>query len=228
VDQIRYRTEPKSQCFKKTRNESSNTEALGLHTINLSQKTTRKSFFDFFQQTAHTPCMNHVKLCVCLGMLNQVLFVAMSDEAQLNSSLNLMRRLPPSAAENSLAGLIEIAPQLTDELLTHVDQPLKVHKDPKAGKYFVQCDYNRDGDSYRCAVHCFTQRNIYLDPRGRTNIFPLWLMVSFFFLFFIFFLMSFGFCKGFKLTWLLGFLPSKRLRELEITANSLFDTYRKL
>lgn len=25
-----------------------------------------------------------------------------------------------------------------------------------------------------------------------------------------------------------GFLPSKRLREMEVVANSLFDTYRKL
>jgi len=111
----------------------------------------------------------------------------MSDEAQVNSCLNLMRRLPPSACENSLAGLIEIAPQLTDELLTHVDQPLKVYKDSKTGKNYVLCDYNRDGDSYRSPWS-----NEYFPPMSD------------------------------------GFLPSKRLRELEITANSLFDTYRKL
>jgi len=105
----------------------------------------------------------------------------------LNSCLNLMRRLPPSACENSLAGLIEIAPQLTDELLTHVDQPLKVHKDPKSGKNYVLCDYNRDGDSYRSPWS-----NEYFPPMAD------------------------------------GFLPSKRLRDLEVTANSLFDTYRKL
>jgi len=111
----------------------------------------------------------------------------MSEEAQLNSCLNLMRRLPPSACENSLAGLIEIAPQLTDELLTHVDQPLKVYKDPKSGKNYVLCDYNRDGDSYRSPWS-----NEYFPPMAD------------------------------------GFLPSKRLRDLEVTANSLFDTYRKL
>lgn len=71
------------------------------------------------------------------------------SEEQLNSALNLMRRMPPSSVENSLAGLIELVPELTDELLTHVDQPLKVEKDPKSGKNFVLCDYNRDGDSYR-------------------------------------------------------------------------------
>jgi len=72
----------------------------------------------------------------------------MSDE-QLNSALNLMRRMPPSSIENSLAGLIELVPDLTDDLLNHVDQPLKIRKDPKSGKEFILCDYNRDGDSYR-------------------------------------------------------------------------------
>jgi capping protein beta len=71
------------------------------------------------------------------------------SEEKLNSALNLMRRMPPSSVENSLAGLIELCPQLTDELLNHVDQPLKVKKDPKTGAEFILCDYNRDGDSFR-------------------------------------------------------------------------------
>jgi len=70
-------------------------------------------------------------------------------EDKLNSALNLMRRMPPSSTENSLAGLLELAPILTDELLTHVDQPLKIAMDEAEGKEFVLCDYNRDGDSYR-------------------------------------------------------------------------------
>lgn len=73
----------------------------------------------------------------------------MSDEEKLDAALNLMRRMPPSSTENTLAGLIEMVPELTDDLLTQVDQPLKVQKDPKTGKMFVLCDYNRDGDSYR-------------------------------------------------------------------------------
>jgi len=48
-----------------------------------------------------------------------------------------------------LAGLIELVPDLTEDLLNHVDQPLKVSKDTKAGREFILCDYNRDGDSYR-------------------------------------------------------------------------------
>jgi capping protein beta len=89
--------------------------------------------------------------------------------------------------ENSLAGLIEMVPSLTDELLTHVDQPLKVQKDPKSGKNYVLCDYNRDGDSYRSP--------------WSNEYFPA--MAD-------------------------GFLPSKTLRELEVTANTLFDVYRKM
>lgn len=73
----------------------------------------------------------------------------MSEAEQLDSALNLMRRMPPSSVENSLAGLIELVPDLTDDLLNHVDQPLKVEKDTKTGKKFILCDYNRDGDSYR-------------------------------------------------------------------------------
>jgi capping protein beta len=57
--------------------------------------------------------------------------------------------MPPSSIENSLAGLIELTPHLTDELLNHVDQPLKVEKDLKTNKNYIKCDYNRDGDSYR-------------------------------------------------------------------------------
>lgn len=73
----------------------------------------------------------------------------MAEDAQLTSALNLMRRMPPSSVENSLAGLIELVPHLTDDLLNHVDQPLKVEKCQKTGKFFILCDYNRDGDSYR-------------------------------------------------------------------------------
>jgi len=75
------------------------------------------------------------------------------SEEQLNSALNLMRRMPPSSVENSLAGLIELAPDLTDDLLNHVDQPLKVKKDTVKNQEFVLCDYNRDGDSFRSDTH---------------------------------------------------------------------------
>jgi capping protein beta len=67
----------------------------------------------------------------------------------LQSALNLIRRMPPSQAENSLAGLLQLKPEMTDELLQHIDQPLKIEQDTKTGKEFIICDYNRDGDCYR-------------------------------------------------------------------------------
>lgn len=68
---------------------------------------------------------------------------------KLKASLNIMRRMPPAQTETSLSGLINLVPELTDELLQRVDQPLQVQTDPEAGKKFVICDLNRDGDSYR-------------------------------------------------------------------------------
>lgn len=40
----------------------------------------------------------------------------------ISSCLNLMRRLPPKDIENSLEGLLNLVPQVTDELLQRVDQ----------------------------------------------------------------------------------------------------------
>jgi len=71
----------------------------------------------------------------------------MADK-RLLASLDLMRRMPPSRMENSLEELIDLAPDLTDDLLNTVDQPLQVSKDSQKNVYLL-CDYNRDGDSYR-------------------------------------------------------------------------------
>lgn len=68
---------------------------------------------------------------------------------QINSALNIMRRLPPSKIEFNISGLINLMPDLTDELLQRIDQPLKTGKDKKTGKLYLLCDYNRDGDSHR-------------------------------------------------------------------------------
>ncbi len=70
-------------------------------------------------------------------------------ETQLNSALNIMRRMPPSRIEFNLSGLVNLVPELTDELLQRVDQPLQTAKDEETGKQYLLCDYNRDGDSYR-------------------------------------------------------------------------------
>lgn len=60
-----------------------------------------------------------------------------------------MRRLPPSQIENNLAGLLDLVPDYTEQLLSAVDQPLKIAHDPVSKRDYLLCDYNRDGDSYR-------------------------------------------------------------------------------
>lgn len=64
-------------------------------------------------------------------------------------ALSLMRRLPPNKVEQNLSGLLNLAPEDTDELLQRVDQPLEEAACAETGRKFLLCDYNRDGDSYR-------------------------------------------------------------------------------
>jgi len=68
---------------------------------------------------------------------------------QLDCALDLMRRLPPTKIEDNLACLIDLVPDLTEQLLSAVDQPLKIAHDKSAKRDYLLCDYNRDGDSYR-------------------------------------------------------------------------------
>lgn len=72
----------------------------------------------------------------------------MAADPRLLAALDLMRRMPPSRMEQSLEELVDLAPDLTDDLLNTVDQPLQVSKDAQKNPYLL-CDYNRDGDSYR-------------------------------------------------------------------------------
>ncbi|KAJ1761469.1 F-actin-capping protein subunit beta [Coemansia sp. RSA 2523] len=71
------------------------------------------------------------------------------NEQQMDCALDLMRRLPPQSVEENLVTLLEVLPELTEDLLAAVDQPLKVRQDAHSGKEYLVCDYNRDGDSYR-------------------------------------------------------------------------------
>jgi len=70
-------------------------------------------------------------------------------EQQLDCALDLMRRLPPQQIEKNLSDLIDLVPNLCEDLLSSVDQPLKIARDKNVGKDYLLCDYNRDGDSYR-------------------------------------------------------------------------------
>jgi capping protein beta len=44
----------------------------------------------------------------------------------MDQALDLMRRMPPANVQNNLAALLGLAPELTEELLSRVDQPLQV------------------------------------------------------------------------------------------------------
>jgi capping protein beta len=60
-----------------------------------------------------------------------------------------MRRLPPQKTEENLAQLIDLVPNLHEELINAVDQPLKIGSCKKEGKDYILCAFNRDGDSHR-------------------------------------------------------------------------------
>ena len=70
----------------------------------------------------------------------------------IDSMLDLMRRLPPTRTEENVGALVDICPDEADELLQSVDQPLQVMVDRATGREYLACDYNRDGESYRCAA----------------------------------------------------------------------------
>ena len=95
-------------------------------------------------------CANHgktFKLSPKLFRMSRKSFL--QTDQQLDCALDLMRRLPPQQIEKNLSDLIDLVPDLCEDLLSSIDQPLKVATDKKVGKDYLLCDYNRDGDSYR-------------------------------------------------------------------------------
>ncbi len=71
------------------------------------------------------------------------------SSSRVSAALDIMMRMPPSRVEQSLSGIISIAPDDADELLQRIDQPLQEQVDGETGRKYLICDYNRDGDSYR-------------------------------------------------------------------------------
>lgn len=82
--------------------------------------------------------------------------------------LDLMRRLPPQKTADNMAKLVDClggpSNDVADEILSSVDQPLRVMQD-STGRDFLACDFNRDslgddaaaddagtssGDAHRC------------------------------------------------------------------------------
>ncbi|KAL8842537.1 MAG: hypothetical protein Q9170_000491 [Blastenia crenularia] len=68
---------------------------------------------------------------------------------QFDSALDLLRRLPPHSTSANLHRICTLAPDLTEDLLSSVDQPLQTRQCKKTKRDYLLCDYNRDGDSYR-------------------------------------------------------------------------------
>ena len=61
----------------------------------------------------------------------------------------MLRRLSPRDVSLNVNRITELVPDLTEDLLSSVDQPLDVRRCKKTGRDYLLCDYNRDSDSYR-------------------------------------------------------------------------------
>lgn len=70
-------------------------------------------------------------------------------EADHLHSSDLLRRLNPRDTKKNLQSITSIVPDLTEDLLSSVDQPLEIRRCPQTNRDYLLCDYNRDGDSYR-------------------------------------------------------------------------------
>jgi len=73
----------------------------------------------------------------------------MASEVQFDAALDLLRRLSPLTVTDNLNAITTLVPDLTEDLLSSVDQPLTSARCKKTGRDYLLCDYNRDGDSYR-------------------------------------------------------------------------------
>ncbi|OAA61004.1 snf2 family helicase [Niveomyces insectorum RCEF 264] len=62
-----------------------------------------------------------------------------------DSALDLLRRLNPKHTADHLNSILQLAPDLTEDLLSSVDQPLTVRRCKQTGRDYLLCDYNREG-----------------------------------------------------------------------------------
>lgn len=133
----------------------------------------------------------------------------------MDCALDLMRRLPPQQIEKNLIDLIDLAPALCEELLSSVDQPLKIAKDRESGRDYLLCDYNRDGDSYRSPwSNKYIINNIHILKLNFVQISTIQIESTILF--------------RYDPPLDDGSMPSERLRKLEIEANHAFDQYRDM
>lgn len=122
----------------------------------------------------------------------------------LTTTSDLLRRLNPKHTAEHLNSLITLAPDLTEDLLSSVDQPLTVRRCRQTGRDYLLCDYNRDGDSYRSPWS--NEFDPPLDESGPGGV-------------------SAGVGSEGAGE---AAIPSERVRRMEIKANEAFDVYREL
>jgi hypothetical protein len=76
-----------------------------------------------------SPCTSHRE--------PQLTLLCYTEEDPLTACLDLTRRLPPQAIESNLELLCSVLPDLADDLLGSVDQPLKIKVDGGGRQYLV-------------------------------------------------------------------------------------------
>lgn len=84
--------------------------------------------------------------------LHSAWFLTIITNFQLTRKTNnsdLLRRLSPRDTGKSLEAITTLVPDLTEDLLSSIDQPLEVRRCRQSNRDYLLCDYNRDGDSYR-------------------------------------------------------------------------------
>ncbi|KAH6690414.1 F-actin-capping protein subunit beta [Plectosphaerella plurivora] len=128
----------------------------------------------------------------------------MASADPFDSALDLLRRLNPKHTAEHLNSIISLAPDLTEDLLSSVDQPLTVRRCRQSGRDYLLCDYNRDGDSYRSPWS--NEFDPPLNEAGPGGI-------------------SAGAGNEGAGE---GAVPSERVRKMEVKANEAFDIYREL
>jgi capping protein beta len=136
-----------------------------------------------------------------------------------DSALDLLRRLNPKHTTDHLNAIISLAPDLTEDLLSSVDQPLSVRRCKQTGRDYLLCDYNRDGDSYRSPWSNRFDPPLADEGGGASNN-------------------ASGTGAGAGLGGVgpggsnegagEGAIPSERVRKMEVKANEAFDVYREL
>ena len=63
--------------------------------------------------------------------------IEINGQQKIDFALDLMRRLPPQQIEKNLTNLIDLIPDQCEDLLSAVDQPLKIARDKKVGKDYL-------------------------------------------------------------------------------------------